>query len=77
MSLEKIAATTTINAIINKRKKGKNENSIKLWFKRRNQLGVYDNLLSEHHFKGDCKNYLRVAPDYFDELFELAEDDYL
>ena len=50
---------------------------MKPWLERRNQLGVYDALLSELRLEEEeeYKNYLRMTPGCFNELLELVKED--
>ena len=82
MSLEELAAATTVVAITSKRRKERKkrktrEHWVKPWLERRNQLGVSDTLLSELRLEEEeeYKNYLKMTPGCFDKLFELMKED--
>ena len=50
---------------------------LKPWLKRRHSLGVYETLLTELRLEDKCnyKNYLPIASENFEEIFQLIKDD--
>ena len=79
MSGDVFAASAIIIAVFTKRKREKRKRAewVKPWIVRRSQLGAYDTLLSELQIEeeSEYKNYLRMSPECFDELFDLVKID--
>ena len=75
---EEAAALVVLLHVIKNRKKRKcSSHWAKPWLSKRSSFGIYDTLLQElrSEDKGECKKFLRMSPDVFDELLNLIEED--
>ena len=69
------AAAAVVIGVLLKRRKSKQRKKrsvwVKPWLQRRNKLGVYHTLLQELRMEAmeEYKQFLRMSPELFDELF--------
>ena len=76
-SQEECAAAIVVAIILKSVRKKEEKDLVKLWLSRRNERGIYNNLIQQLRCEDvdEYKRFLRMTPEIFDELLSYIEVD--